>query len=166
MDDNIWYDWGKDFVMTLMNIEWICAFAVLDETLPINVFCGVVAGVVGSVVSNPTDVLKVGILHCESKSCLWEKMSTLFHVINLAVFTEGKFPRCEKNLLELCKMYSWLIFSSLFFICRCACKLKGRMEEERPFLKHSSKFTSKKEYQDYGGYARNIYGCTVKLFLK
>ncbi|XP_022338343.2 kidney mitochondrial carrier protein 1 [Crassostrea virginica] len=30
-----------------------------DETLPINVFCGVVAGVVGSVVSNPTDVLKV-----------------------------------------------------------------------------------------------------------
>lgn len=30
-----------------------------DETLPINVLCGVVAGVVGSVVSNPTDVLKV-----------------------------------------------------------------------------------------------------------
>lgn len=73
MNDNIWYDWGKDFVMTLMNIEWICGFAVLDETLPINVFCGVVAGVVGSVVSNPTDVLKVGILHCESKTCLWEK---------------------------------------------------------------------------------------------
>lgn len=32
---------------------------IIDETLPINVFCGVVAGVVGSVISNPTDVLKV-----------------------------------------------------------------------------------------------------------
>lgn len=148
--------------------HWVnIGFAVLDETLPINVFCGVVAGVVGSVVSNPTDVLKVGVLPCESKTCLWEKMSQLFHVINLAVYTVGNCRRCEKkNMLELCKQYSWLIFPSLFFICRCACKLKGRMEEERPFLKHSSKFTSKKEYQDYGGYARNIYGCTVKLFLK
>lgn len=37
----------------------ICCWFVIDETLPINVFCGVVAGVVGSVISNPTDVLKV-----------------------------------------------------------------------------------------------------------
>lgn len=30
-----------------------------DESLPINVFCGVVAGIVSSAIANPTDVLKV-----------------------------------------------------------------------------------------------------------
>ncbi|KAK3586644.1 hypothetical protein CHS0354_024250 [Potamilus streckersoni] len=30
-----------------------------DETLPVNVFCGVVAGIISSSIANPTDVLKV-----------------------------------------------------------------------------------------------------------
>lgn len=34
-------------------------FSIADETLLINVICGVVSGVISSALANPTDVLKV-----------------------------------------------------------------------------------------------------------
>ncbi len=36
-----------------------CSFLFSDETIVINVFCGVVSGVLSSSLANPTDVLKV-----------------------------------------------------------------------------------------------------------
>ena len=48
-----------------MRARWLNVYPVSslpDETMVINVFCGVVSGVLSSSMANPTDVLKV-ILH-------------------------------------------------------------------------------------------------------
>ncbi|XP_045199452.1 kidney mitochondrial carrier protein 1-like [Mercenaria mercenaria] len=51
-----------------------------DESLPVNVFCGIVAGIVSSSVANPTDVLKV---RMQARSSLRgnESMFQAFHDI-------------------------------------------------------------------------------------
>lgn len=43
--------------MKLM-INVLCSYGV-DETLMINVLCGILSGVISSSIANPTDVLKV-----------------------------------------------------------------------------------------------------------
>ena len=52
-------------VCVCMCVRWLNVYLVsslADETMVINVFCGVVSGVLSSSMANPTDVLKV-ILH-------------------------------------------------------------------------------------------------------
>lgn len=49
---------------TLLNTKILCInvfISATDETLPINVLCGVLSGVISSSIANPTDVLKVRI---------------------------------------------------------------------------------------------------------
>lgn len=43
--------------MSMMSQNMV--FSLADETMVINVFCGVVSGVLSSCLANPTDVLKV-----------------------------------------------------------------------------------------------------------
>lgn len=47
--------WG----LLLALCRFILCLFVTDETMVINVFCGVVSGVLSSSLANPTDVLKV-----------------------------------------------------------------------------------------------------------
>lgn len=39
--------------------EFVLLVQISEESLPVNVFCGIVAGIVSSSFANPTDVLKV-----------------------------------------------------------------------------------------------------------
>lgn len=48
-----------------------CMFWFPDETMIINVFCGVVSGVMSSMMANPTDVLKVIVNANISLRCLF-----------------------------------------------------------------------------------------------
>ena len=62
---------ANSFFVLLCNL-WLSSFA--DETVIVNVCCGLIAGVVSSAMANPTDVLKVRI--CRSQA-MW--LSAVFY---------------------------------------------------------------------------------------
>lgn len=64
-----------------MLIKWNVLCVLSEESLPVNVFCGVVAGIVSSSFANPTDVLKVCISISWCKSDCYENI----HLANLVV---------------------------------------------------------------------------------
>lgn len=54
-------DLKPDNLIRLWEAVLICSAVCADETMVINVFCGVVSGVMSSCLANPTDVLKVSL---------------------------------------------------------------------------------------------------------
>lgn len=72
------------FVLALW---WSVIVVGTDETMVINVFCGVVSGVMSSCLANPTDVLKVK----------WR----------LSSFSEGNIPEQVKSV----DLTSWCVFT-------------------------------------------------------
>lgn len=82
------YPKPDQFVLVLW---WSVIVVCTDETMVINVFCGVVSGVMSSCLANPTDVLKVSLMTSGAPSS----------------FSEWNIPEQVKSV----DLTSWCVFT-------------------------------------------------------
>ncbi|XP_038155573.1 kidney mitochondrial carrier protein 1-like [Cyprinodon tularosa] len=76
-----------------------------DETMIINVFCGVVSGVMSSMLANPTDVLKIRMQ--AQGSLLQGSMMSNFINIYQTEGTRGLWRVSSSYFCHLCCLYVW-----------------------------------------------------------
>ncbi|KAL4219863.1 hypothetical protein ACF0H5_020274 [Mactra antiquata] len=70
-----------------------------DESLPVNVFCGIIAGIVSSSVANPTDVLKVRMQARSSlngNESMFKAFQDIFHQEGLRGLWRGVCPTAQR----------------------------------------------------------------------